>query len=44
MAQTIMNKLRDILKETRDKNISEEEVSEDDEKLTKELRIAMKKN
>jgi uncharacterized surface anchored protein len=44
MACTVMNKFRSILKETNDKNLSEEEVSKDDEELTKEQRIEVKKN
>jgi DsbC/DsbD-like thiol-disulfide interchange protein len=39
MAYATMNKFRDILKEIRDKNLPEEE----DEKLTKEQRIAITK-
>jgi hypothetical protein len=44
MSYATMNKFRDTLKETRDKNLPEEEVSEDDEKLKKEQRIAITKN
>jgi hypothetical protein len=44
MAYATRNKFRDILKETWDKNLTKEEVSEDDEKLTKEKRITITKN
>ena len=44
MAYATMNKFKDVLKETRDKNLPETEVSEDDEELTKEQKISIKKN
>jgi hypothetical protein len=39
-----MSKFKDILKETRDRNLPEEEISEDNDEITKEQRIATRKN
>jgi hypothetical protein len=44
MAYATINKFLDILKETRDKNLPEEYVREDDEEIVKGQRITIKKN
>jgi hypothetical protein len=40
----MMSKFKDFLKETRDRNFPEENMSEDNHKITKEQRIVIRKN
>jgi hypothetical protein len=44
LAYATMSKFKDILKEVRDVNLPESEVSEENEEITKEQRIAIRKN
>jgi hypothetical protein len=43
LAYVVMSKFKDILKETRDRNLPEEEMSEDNDEITNEQRIAIRK-
>jgi hypothetical protein len=44
LAYATMSKFKDILKEVRDVNLPESKVSEENEEITKEQRIAIRKN
>jgi hypothetical protein len=44
LAYARMSKFKDILKETRDKNLPEEEMCEDNDEITKEQLISIRKN
>jgi hypothetical protein len=44
LAYAKMSKFKDILKETRDRNLPEEKMSEENDEITKEQRIAIGKN
>jgi hypothetical protein len=44
LAYAMMSKFKDNLKETRDRNLPEEEMSEDNDEITKEQQISIRKN
>jgi hypothetical protein len=39
----MMSKFKDILKETRDRNLPEEEMSEDNDEITREQQVLIRK-